>query len=198
MLTQDQLAFAAGISTGNYRRIESLKSSDVRRTTAMAILGALERVRPLTREELAEFLRFTGLTEFAAVSHRVADAQMERMRPAMAAVARSLANLNDPAVVEVHQALDALIQRVGVLASMQIISAVRTALSQAESITVINKAAGLPIADVPEPIPETPREFDVVHPPVVKDGYVEQKITTYEAPPPAPPAAAAQRKKRSS
>lgn len=192
MLTQEQLAFAAGISTGNYRRIESLATSDIRRSTATAILGALERARPLTKQEMDEFLRHTGLTEFAAMSQRVVDAQLQHLRPALSAVSRSLSDLNDPSVVAAHQALDHLIQTVGVAASLSLITSLQQAVGMAENIRAVHQTAG-----VQPPTPE--REFDVVHPPIQRDGYVETPVITYGVPLPKPiKDAPPQQKKRSS
>lgn len=158
-LTQERLASKADVSLSTIVRAERMEECELSRISATAIYSALDHARPLTTKESGAFIEAAKLSNVVAIGEDVAQRAMRE--------AAGLPSVH-PARAEAHQIVDELCD---ILGDSTALAAVKT-LAHLRELYASRSPNSMP------------RDIDVVHPPEQREGYTEQRITTYRVEPP--------------
>lgn len=179
--SQTDLARAAGTALSTVTRLERLGLDASKPSTSLQLLAALERVLPLTDEELERFATQAGLGpsfiagRAAAAAKSVADRAQPRVGEQTDAGMRRALSL---------RAFTAQLPADEARAYWYLADLLEHA-SPARVLALLEGAAKMADVTLEGAVPDDPPErvVRVVSPPIQRDGYVEQRIVEYGAAP---------------
>lgn len=155
-----ELGVRADISDTQLRRTEAAAPCSLRRSTALAIFNAINDKRPVARHLSDQYFRLAKLTDVA----EAVTSAIPKQTLASTAALRTLLAASTRDEARAFRLVADLLDAAGAVATCQ----------------VLEGAIGIAEAAQETSTPTEPRTISVRHPPVQRDGYVEERIVDYE------------------